>query len=120
MSTSLWLAVGLIAGFVASKAAKRPNEGALLDIVLGVMGAVVGGFLFNLVGATGMNDLNLWSLLVAGIGAVVVLGVKHTLTGRRGQGNPRDRSTPTKEVTGALEPLPARRHSESSPTPGLP
>ncbi len=69
-----WIILGLIAGFIGSKIVNRTGEGILLDVVLGVIGAVVGGFLFNLVGAQGVTGLNLWSLLVAVIGAVVVLG----------------------------------------------
>jgi len=69
-----WIILGLIAGFIGSKIVNRTGEGILLDVVLGVVGAVVGGFLFNLVGAQGVTGLNLWSLLVAVIGAVVVLG----------------------------------------------
>ena len=119
MFTIPWVAVGLIAGLFACKVGNRTSEGALLDIVLGVMGAVVGGFLFQLVGAVGATGFSLWSLLVAAIGAVVVLGVRHALTGR-GQVHPRDRPITTKEATGALESLPSRRQSESYPTPGLP
>jgi uncharacterized membrane protein YeaQ/YmgE (transglycosylase-associated protein family) len=55
----------------------------ILDIVLGVVGAVVGGFLYGLVGGTGVDGFNVGSLLVATLGAVVVLGVKHALMGRR-------------------------------------
>lgn len=119
MSTILWVAVGLIAGFVACKAGNRTSERALLHFVLGVVGAVVGGFLFNLVGPIGASRFSLWSMLAAAIGAAVVLGVRHALTGR-GQVPTRDRSTTTEEATEALESLPSRRQSESYLTPGLP
>jgi uncharacterized membrane protein YeaQ/YmgE (transglycosylase-associated protein family) len=67
---------------IASKIVNKTGEGVLLDIVLGVIGAVVGGWLFNRFGATGVTGLNVWSLVVATIGAVVVLVVYHALTGR--------------------------------------
>jgi uncharacterized membrane protein YeaQ/YmgE (transglycosylase-associated protein family) len=56
---------------------------SLIDVVLGVVGAVVGGFLFNTFGTTGVTGLNIWSLFVAFIGAVVVLVIKHAIMGRR-------------------------------------
>lgn len=81
MSIIAWVVLGLIAGFISSKIMNGQGEGSILDIVLGVVGAVVGGFLFNLVGATGIDGFSIWSLLVATVGAMVVLGVKHALTG---------------------------------------
>ena len=83
MSILAWIVLGLLSGFIASQLVNRGGEGPLLDIVLGVVGAVVGGFVFNLVGATGVTGFNLWSLFVAVIGAVVVLVVYHALL-RRG------------------------------------
>ena len=82
MSIVAWIVLGLISGFIASKVVNKSGEGIILDIVLGVVGAVVGGFLFNLVGASGVSGFNLWSAFVAVIGAVVVLVVKHAVTGR--------------------------------------
>ena len=70
-----WIILGLIAGFISSKIVNKTGEGLILDIVLGVVGAVIGGYLFNLFGAQGVTGLNLWSLLVAMIGAIVVLMV---------------------------------------------
>jgi uncharacterized membrane protein YeaQ/YmgE (transglycosylase-associated protein family) len=55
----------------------------VLDIVLGIVGAIVGGFLFSLVGATGVTGFNIWSLIVAVLGSVVVLWLYHAMTGRR-------------------------------------
>jgi uncharacterized membrane protein YeaQ/YmgE (transglycosylase-associated protein family) len=78
-----WIILGLIAGFIASKLVNRTGEGVLLDIVLGVVGAVVGGFLFTLVGVEGVTGFNIWSMFVAVIGAVVLLAIKHALTGPR-------------------------------------
>ena len=82
MSILAWVILGLIAGFVGSKIVNKTGEGVLMDIVLGVIGAVVGGWLFNRFGEAGVNGLNLWSLVVATIGAVIVLVVYHALTGR--------------------------------------
>jgi uncharacterized membrane protein YeaQ/YmgE (transglycosylase-associated protein family) len=79
MSILAWIILGLLAGFVGSKLVNKQGEGLFLDIVLGVVGAVVGGWLFNKFGAVGVTGLNLYSLLVAVIGAVVVLLVYHAL-----------------------------------------
>jgi uncharacterized membrane protein YeaQ/YmgE (transglycosylase-associated protein family) len=76
-----WIVLGLIAGFIGSKIVNRTGEGLILDVVLGVVGAVIGGYLFNLLGAQGVTGLNLWSLLVAVIGAVVVLMIYRLVLG---------------------------------------
>ena len=73
MSILAWIILGLIAGFIGSKLVNKTGEGLLLDVVLGVVGAVVGGFIFSLFGSGGVTGLNLYSLVVAVIGAVVVL-----------------------------------------------
>jgi uncharacterized membrane protein YeaQ/YmgE (transglycosylase-associated protein family) len=78
-----WIILGLIAGFIASKIINKQGEGFILDIVLGVIGAIVGGWLFQFFGASGVTGLNLWSLLVAVIGAIVVLVIYHAIAGRR-------------------------------------
>lgn len=82
MSIIAWLILGLIAGFIGSKIVNQTGEGAVLDIVLGVVGAVVGGFLFTLVGAAPVTGLNIYSLIVAVIGSIVVLALYHAVTGR--------------------------------------
>ncbi|MDP9158839.1 MAG: GlsB/YeaQ/YmgE family stress response membrane protein, partial [Acidobacteriota bacterium] len=73
MSFLAWIVLGLIAGFVGSKLVNKTGEGVLLDIVLGIVGAVVGGYLFSMFGAHGVTGLNLYSMFVAVVGAVVVL-----------------------------------------------
>ncbi|OYV54040.1 MAG: transglycosylase [Rhodospirillales bacterium 20-60-12] len=83
MSIIAWLLLGLIAGFIASKIINRQGEGLLLDIVLGIIGAVVGGFIFNALGAVGVTGFNVYSLIVAVTGAIVVLVIYHALIGRR-------------------------------------
>jgi len=77
-----WLILGLIAGWIGSKIVNRTGEGFFLDIVLGIVGALVGGFLFSLVGAEGVSGLNLYSMFVAVVGSIVVLVIYHTIFGR--------------------------------------
>jgi uncharacterized membrane protein YeaQ/YmgE (transglycosylase-associated protein family) len=76
-----WIVLGLIAGIIASRLVNKRGEGMLLDIVLGIVGALVGGWLFNLVGVPGVTGLDIWSLFVAVIGAVVSLFLWHALRG---------------------------------------
>jgi uncharacterized membrane protein YeaQ/YmgE (transglycosylase-associated protein family) len=83
MSIVAWIVLGLIAGFIASKLVNKSGEGVVLDIVLGVVGAVVGGWLFSLLGMGGVSGLNIYSLVVAVIGAVVLLIAYHAITGKR-------------------------------------
>ena len=83
MSVIAWIVLGLIAGFVASKLVNRTGGSLVLDLVLGVIGAFVGGFLFTRFGAAPVTGLNLYSILVAIVGAVVVLFIYHALVGRR-------------------------------------
>jgi uncharacterized membrane protein YeaQ/YmgE (transglycosylase-associated protein family) len=83
MSIIGWVILGLIAGFIASKIVNKTGEGLVLDIVLGIVGAVVGGFLFSLVGAEPVTGLNLYSMFVAVVGAIVVLFIYHAIVGRR-------------------------------------
>ena len=78
-----WLVLGLIAGFIASKIVNHTGSGILMDIVLGVVGALAGGFVFSLFGAVGVTGFNIYSMLVAVVGAVVVLWLYHMLIGRR-------------------------------------
>ena len=73
MGIIAWIILGLIAGFIGSKLVNKTGEGLIMDIVLGVVGAVVGGFIFNLFGGAGVTGLNIYSLIVAVIGAVAVL-----------------------------------------------
>ena len=77
MSFLSWIVLGLLAGFIASKIVNKHGEGMLLDLVLGIVGAVVGGWVFVLVGGTGVSGVNLHSLLVAVCGAIVVLLAYH-------------------------------------------
>ena len=83
MSIIGWIVLGLIAGFIASKIVNKQGEGVILDIILGIIGAIVGGFLFVQFGAVGVTGCNLYSMLVAIVGAVVVLLIYHAVFGRR-------------------------------------
>jgi uncharacterized membrane protein YeaQ/YmgE (transglycosylase-associated protein family) len=82
MSFIAWIVLGLIAGFIASKVINKQGEGAVMDIVLGVVGAVVGGWVFRMLGMSGVTGLNIYSLVVAVLGAVVFLLVYHLLVRR--------------------------------------
>ena len=83
MSIIGWIVLGLIAGFVASKLVNKRGEGFVMDIVLGVVGAIVGGFIFSMFGGTPVTGFNVYSMLVSVIGAVVVLLVYHAMVGKR-------------------------------------
>jgi uncharacterized membrane protein YeaQ/YmgE (transglycosylase-associated protein family) len=83
MSIIGWIVLGLIAGFIGSKIVNKTGEGFFLDIALGIVGAIVGGFLFTAVGATGVTGFNLYSMFVAIVGAIVVLVLYHAIFGRR-------------------------------------
>ena len=74
-----WIVLGLIAGFLGSKIVNKQGEGLIRDVLLGVVGAVVGGWLFSKFGAGGVTGVNLYSIVVAVIGAVVVLVVFHAI-----------------------------------------
>ncbi len=79
MSIVAWVVLGLIAGFIGSKIVNKSGEGLILDIVLGIVGAFVGGWLFSFFGAQGVTGLNLYSLFVSVIGAIAVLVVYHLI-----------------------------------------
>ncbi len=71
MSIIGWLVLGLVAGFIASKIVNKSGAGFVMDIVPGVIGAVVGGFLFSRFGGVGVTGFNLYSMFVAVVGAIV-------------------------------------------------
>ena len=79
MSIIGWIVLGLIAGFIGSKIVNKTGEGFFVDIVLGIVGGVVGGWLFGVFGATGVTGFNLYSMFVAVIGAIVVLVAYHAI-----------------------------------------
>jgi uncharacterized membrane protein YeaQ/YmgE (transglycosylase-associated protein family) len=77
-----WIILGLIAGFIGSKIVNKTGAGMLMDIVLGIVGAVVGGYIGNILGIGGVSGLNITSIVLAVIGAVVVLLVYRAVTNR--------------------------------------
>ena len=83
MSIIAWIVLGLIAGFIASKLVNHTGSGMLMDIVLGIVGAVVGGYISTALGMGGVTGFNLYSILIAALGAVVVLLVYQAVTGNR-------------------------------------
>ena len=87
MSFFAWLLLGLLAGFIASHLVNHRGEGMVLDVLLGIVGAIVGGWVFHMLGFTGINRLNLYSLLIAVIGSVLFLvvyhGIRRGIVGRR-------------------------------------
>lgn len=83
MGIIAWIILGLIAGFIASRIVNKSGQGAVMDIVLGIVGALVGGFLVSIIGGAGVTGFNIWSILVAIFGAIVVLWIYHAVAGRR-------------------------------------
>jgi uncharacterized membrane protein YeaQ/YmgE (transglycosylase-associated protein family) len=79
MSFIAWIVLGLIAGFIASKIVNKTGEGVLVDIILGIVGSVVGGWLFHTFGMAGVTGVNLYSILVSVVGAIVVLVIYHAV-----------------------------------------
>jgi uncharacterized membrane protein YeaQ/YmgE (transglycosylase-associated protein family) len=84
MSVLGWAFFGLITGFIASRIVNARGEGCFLNIALGLVGALVGGFIFAHIGGRGISGFNLYSMFVAVIGAIVVLFLYHAATGRSG------------------------------------
>lgn len=79
MSLLAWIILGLIAGWIGSKIVNRRGEGPLMDILLGIVGAVIGGWIFRMLGASGVTGLNIYSLIIAVIGAVIALSIYHAI-----------------------------------------
>jgi uncharacterized membrane protein YeaQ/YmgE (transglycosylase-associated protein family) len=79
MSILAWIVLGLIAGFIGNKIVNKSREGVILDIILGIVGAVIGGWVFTRFGAAGVTGLNLYSLLVAVVGSVLFLVIYHAI-----------------------------------------
>jgi uncharacterized membrane protein YeaQ/YmgE (transglycosylase-associated protein family) len=83
MGVISWIILGLIAGWIGSKIVNKSGSGMVMDIALGVVGAIVGGLIFSGVfGMEGVSGLNIWSLIVAVVGAVVVLWIYHMVVAR--------------------------------------
>jgi uncharacterized membrane protein YeaQ/YmgE (transglycosylase-associated protein family) len=82
MGIIAWLVLGLVAGFIGSKLVNKQGEGMMMDIVLGIVGAVVGGFIAQFAGFEGISGFNLYSILIAVVGSVVVLVLYHAVARR--------------------------------------
>ncbi len=78
-----WIVLGLIAGFLASVVMKGGGYGIIGDIIVGIVGALIGGFVFSLFGAGGVTGLNLGSIIVAFIGACILIAILRAVSGRR-------------------------------------
>ena len=83
MSILGWIILGLISGFIASKIVNKQGSGIIVDIILGIIGAIVGGFVFTQFGAAPVTGFNIYSMLVAIVGAIIVLWLYHMIFGRR-------------------------------------
>jgi len=84
MDILTWIIVGVIAGFLAKAVVPGEGPGGVLgDLVVGVVGALIGGWIMNSFGNAGATGLNIWSIFVAFLGAVVLLFIMRALTGRR-------------------------------------
>ena len=83
MSILGWIVFGLITGFIASKIVNDRGEGCFLNIALGLLGALVGGFIFKALTNFNAFHFNLISMFVAIIGAIVVLTIYHAVSGQR-------------------------------------
>ena len=83
MSIIGWIVLGLIAGFIASKIVTNQGQGVIVDIILGIIGAIVGGFVFTQFGGAPVTGFNIYSMLVAIVGAIIVLWLYHLIFGRR-------------------------------------
>lgn len=77
-----WIIVGGLAGWLASLAMGR-QQGCLADIVVGIIGGLLGGFIFSLLGGAGVTGVNIWSIFVAFIGAVVLIAILRAFRGAR-------------------------------------
>ena len=83
MSILGWAIFGMITGFVASKVVNRRGEGCIVNMVLGLVGALVGGAIFRGISDFDMFRFNLTSMFVAILGAIIVLFLWHSVTGSR-------------------------------------
>lgn len=83
MSIIAWIILGLIAGFIGSRIVDKEGKGLWLNMALGIVGAIVGGIIFSAFGAGGVTGVNLYSIIVAVIGAIMVLWIYHAVSGRR-------------------------------------
>ena len=72
MGILAWIVIGIIAGWIAEQVTKT-SMGLMMNLVIGVVGAFVGGFLMSIIGGQGITGFNIWSLIVATLGAIVLI-----------------------------------------------
>ena len=82
MAVIAWIVLGLVAGYIASKIVNKTADGLVMNVILGVLGALVGGFFFQKFGLAGVSGVNLYSLLVTVAGAIVALLIAHAFMRR--------------------------------------
>ncbi len=83
MGIIVWIVVGLIAGALAKLIMPGDDPGGIIvTILLGIVGAFVGGFVVNLLGGAGVSGFNLWSIVVATLGAIILLAIYRLVAGR--------------------------------------
>ncbi len=79
-----WIVVGIIAGFLGRMVVKGEGPGGLLgDLIIGIIGAIIGGWLWGWFGHVGVTGINLYSIIVAFVGAVILLLIMRAVTGRK-------------------------------------
>lgn len=83
MGILAWIVLGLIAGFLASAVMRGGGYGIIGDIIVGIVGALLGGFLFSALGSTGVTGFNLWSMFVAFVGACILIALLRAISGSR-------------------------------------
>ena len=84
MGILAWIVIGLIAGALAKLIMPGDDPGGIIvTILIGIVGAFVGGFVVNLFGGAGVSGFNIWSILVATLGAIILLAVYRLVVGRR-------------------------------------
>jgi uncharacterized membrane protein YeaQ/YmgE (transglycosylase-associated protein family) len=83
LSFLVWIILGLVAGYIANQIVGSDSRSPWLNMGLGIVGAIVGGLIFSLLGGVGITGINLYSLIVAVVGSVVVLWVYNAVSGRR-------------------------------------
>ena len=83
MSFVVWIILGLVAGYIANQIVYREGQGLWLNMGLGIVGAIVGGMIFSLLGGAGITGINPYSLIVAVVGSIIVLWIYNAVSGRR-------------------------------------
>jgi len=73
-----WIVLGGLAGWIASRLTGE-GEGCLVSVILGIVGAVIGGFVFSFLGGVGVTGFNLWSLIVSVVGAVILISIARAI-----------------------------------------